>query len=396
MVNSGCETRFYYFKKKNLKIIICVIGCNLSPLLFSIFIDSLGYELNNTNLGISLGNVNISSLFFADDIVILGKNKAALDSLMDITRKFFKSHHLELSASKSKTLSFEATTGETIFAGDQDLDPISLQQVACFKYLGVTVSSSSYRFFSAHNERVKAKARQYLQSVLSLVRTGPDRVDLAFTLWSSCALPAILYGCEVVPLNQGTINEIENCQARVGKFMLQVQNSSSSVCSNIDAGFRPVWAVIAERVMIYASRLMDKHPSNWTKLALQEHLDNPTNSNYMKYLNRWKDATNSFGVPQSQIRRNVYHYAVKDVLDRQRITSTSAFAMNGPGTVPGSRWFQPKKWVKDSAFTKIFAEFRTCNVRLGNRCPTLDGRFFKLCPLCQSKGEAALNNEVII
>ena len=119
-----------------------VLGCNLSPLLFSIFIDSLGYELNNTNLGISLGTFNISSIFFADDIVIVGKNRSALDKLMDITRKFFKSHHLELSINKSKILSHEATLGEINFPGGQELSPITLEQVVCFKYLGVTVSSS--------------------------------------------------------------------------------------------------------------------------------------------------------------------------------------------------------------------------------------------------------------
>jgi hypothetical protein len=150
-------------------------------------------------------------LFFADDIVILGKNRPALDKLMLTTRSFFKTHHLQLSTTKSKIMSYNSYSGKTTFTGNQDLDSITLEAVAIFKYLGISLSSSPYGFFRAHNETTKARALQYLQSVLSLVKTGPDRADLAYTLWSNCALPAILYGCEVIPLNQGTIQEIEKC-----------------------------------------------------------------------------------------------------------------------------------------------------------------------------------------
>ena len=291
-------------------------------------------------------------------------------------------------------MSYNSYSGKTTFTGNQDLDSITLEAVAIFKYLGISLSSSPYGFFRAHNETTKARALQYLQSVLSLVKTGPDRADLAYTLWSNCALPAILYGCEVIPLNQGTIQEIEKCQCRVGKFILQIPTSSSNVITNIDCGFKPVWSVIAERVMLYASKLMAKPSSYWPKLAFQDHLDSGSSSPYLKYLNKWKTATNSFGIHQKQIRKNVKHYAIKDVHDRQHATSSTSFPLNCPGTMPANRWFSPKPWINDSGFTKIFAEFRSCNARLGNRGPTKDGRFFKLCPLCSTDSAPQLNNEV--
>ena len=313
---------------------------------------------------------------------------------MDISRNFFRSHHLNLSTSKSKIMTHNSATGETEFSGNQRTNPVILDQVAAFKYLGVTISTSPYGFFRAHNENTKAKARQYLQRVLSLVKTGPDRADLAYSLWSNCALPAILYGSEVVPLNQGTIQEIERCQSRVGKFMLQVPVSSSTVCTHIDCGFRPIWANVAERVLTNASKLMSNPITYWPKLAYQEHLSQGTSSSYMKYLNKWKEATNSFGIHPKQIKKNVKFYAIKDVLDNKFNTSTTSFALSCPGTTPRSHWFKIKPWVTDSGFTEIFSEFRTCNARLGNRSPTKDGRFFKLCPLCEANGDTYLNNEV--
>ena len=369
-------------------------GCNLSPLLFSIFIDSLGTELNLSKLGIPLSSVNVSAILFADDIVLIGKDSQALSKLMGISRRFFSSHHLELSTAKSKVMTYNASTGETTFTGSQDIPDVTLEQVVVYKYLGISVSSAAHGFFRAHNEKVKAKARQYLQSVLSLVKSGPDRSDLAYTLWTSCALPSILYGCEVVPFDKGTIQEIESCQARIGKFILQIPTSSSNVISNIDCGFRPVWSVVAERVMIFAKKLMDKPVSYWPKLAYEYHLSIGSKSRYLKYLNMWREKTNSFGVPIKQIRKNVNHSAIKNVYENQRATCVTSFALSCPGKASHTRWFYPKPWVSDSCFTKIFAEFRACNAGLGNRGPTKDGRFFKICPLCSEFDGPHLNNEV--
>ena len=340
--------------------------------------------------------MNISALFFADDIVVIGKNMKALDKLLSIARRFFSIHRLKISETKSKIMMYNATTGQTSFSGSQEYSEITLQQVAIFKYLGVDICSSPRGLFRTYNERVKAKARQYLQSVIAfaLLKAGPDRSDLAYTLWTCCALPAILYGCEVVPLHQGTIQELERCQARVGKFILQVPSSSANVCTNIDGGFRPVWAIIAERVMLYAKKMMSRSMSYWPKKAFTYHIQMGWDSPYIKYLNKWRDMTSSYGVTAGQIRKNVKHFAIKHVYDAQRAASTTAFPLSCPGTTPVNRWFRPKPWVSDSCFSKIFAEFRTCNSGLGNRGPTKDGRFFKLCPLCSDTDGPHLNNEV--
>lgn len=370
-----------------------IVGCNLSPLLFSIFINDLGQELNLTGCGLTLSALSISSIFFADDIVLVSRDKQGLDKLIMIAKRFCDNHHLQISATKSKIMSHDAATGHISFNIDND-DTLSLDQVLAFKYLGITVSSKPYGLFKAHNENVKAKAKQYLYRVLSLVKTGPDRSDLAFTLWRNVALPAILYGCEVVPLNQDTIQEIERCQARVGKFMLQIPSSSANVCTYIDCGFRPIWAIIAERVLTYANKTMCKPSSNWAKLAFEYHLGTKPASSYLKYLIKWKDATQTFGVHPKQVEKNVKYFAIQDIINSKNQTSTTAFPLSCPGISKNNRWFRPKPWVKDSGFTKIFAEFRTCNAGLGNRGPTKDGRFYKLCPLCSTDETIKINNEV--
>ena len=141
-------------------------------------------------------SINVSALFFADDIVLLGRTSKSLDHLMHITRTFFSNHHLQLSVNKSQIMTHNATTGKIIFRGNCQMTPLTLDQVLSYKYLGISLSSSPYGLFRSFNEQVKTKAKTYLHSVLSLAKTGPDRSELAYTLWTLCALPSILYGAK--------------------------------------------------------------------------------------------------------------------------------------------------------------------------------------------------------
>ena len=69
----------------------------MSPILFSLYISGLGAELNSSGLGIDLHDVNISSILFADDLVVLGRSRKCLDKLMEKAMEFFKRHKLDIS-----------------------------------------------------------------------------------------------------------------------------------------------------------------------------------------------------------------------------------------------------------------------------------------------------------
>ena len=371
-------------------------GCNLSPLLFAIFLNGLGSKLNSTGLGIDLQGTNIAAIFFADDIALIARSDSKLQTLITITRTYFSHHHLMLSESKSKTMLFDASSGKITFTQTETMPELTLEKVLLFKYLGIPLSVSPYGLFKSFNDQARRKAQTYLHGVLSLVRTGPDRSELAHTLWTQCALPSILYGCEIIPMTQGTINEISRSQALVGKFILQLPRNSTNVCSALDAGLKPVWSCIAEKTLLYAHDVMLKKPSYWARMAMTENIALGSKSPYLQQLLKWKKLVSSFGQPRSKIKDSVHTAAVVSVLKEQQALCVSMFAMNGPSVCSKTPWFRPKRWVCDSPFSQIFAQFRACNAGLGNRGPTKDGNFFKLCPLCKNKGILALNNEVTL
>ena len=142
---------------------------------------------------------------------------------------------------------------------------------------------------------------------------------------------------------------------------------------------------------------MRKPTSYWPRIAMNSNLEDGYKSAYTKYLLKWKTDTKSTLLSPKLIRQSVNTAAHAYILGEQRACSTTTFAMNAPDHLQSNNiWFKPKVWVNDSVRTRIFSIFRSCNAGLGNRQPTKDGRFFKLCPLCALNGVNAINNEVRI
>ncbi|KMQ86480.1 hypothetical protein RF55_14524 [Lasius niger] len=84
-------------------------GCVLSPALFSLYIADIDKELEKRNIGgIALGKSRIWTLAYADDMVIVAKNKEALESMMEIFKRFIKERKLELNVEKTKIVVFNS------------------------------------------------------------------------------------------------------------------------------------------------------------------------------------------------------------------------------------------------------------------------------------------------
>ena len=58
-------------------------GDNISPTLFSIYINDLLYEINLLNKGVYYGNTMVSVLAYADDLVFVTENAKSLQKMLD-------------------------------------------------------------------------------------------------------------------------------------------------------------------------------------------------------------------------------------------------------------------------------------------------------------------------
>ena len=83
-------------------------GCGISPLLFNLFINKLPDIFDQTCDPVKLGNDNLSSLLWADDLVIISSTSQGLQIAIDKTFEFYKNLGLELNSKKTKVMIFNA------------------------------------------------------------------------------------------------------------------------------------------------------------------------------------------------------------------------------------------------------------------------------------------------
>ena len=81
-------------------------GCVLSPILFSIFINKMAKEINNSNIGIVVKNRKIAVLLYADDIVIITDNPQDLKIGLKIATDFGKKWRCKYNKYKTQVVLF--------------------------------------------------------------------------------------------------------------------------------------------------------------------------------------------------------------------------------------------------------------------------------------------------
>ena len=111
-------------------------GCVLSPLLFIIYMDrivrrSLGQEC------VTIGNVGVSHLLFADDLAILASSPSDLQRALDRIAGECNSASMRINTAKTETMAISRTPSQCTL----HVSGVPLRQVEKFTYLGVSFSS---------------------------------------------------------------------------------------------------------------------------------------------------------------------------------------------------------------------------------------------------------------
>jgi len=114
-------------------------GDNISPTLFSLYINDLAIGLKGLNKGIELRNENIPCLLYADDIILLSENEENLQSMLDYIHTWCRKWRLKINRMKSNAMHFrnkrKRRSDFVFYLGDE-----SLEYACSYRYLGVMLN----------------------------------------------------------------------------------------------------------------------------------------------------------------------------------------------------------------------------------------------------------------
>ena len=208
-------------------------GDCLSSSLFALYINDLAVGINGLGKGIKCGNVNISLLMYADDVVILTENENDMQCILDFVEKWCKKWRLVINKDKTKAMHFRKSrklrSKYSFHIGTDCLDYVS-----DYKYLGVTINE-----YLNYNNTVDVLSKAGGRALGVLISKFKYMKDMGFktftTLYDSCVNPIINYASEIWGYKDQ--QSIDNLQNRAMKFFLGVHRYAPNVGVRGDCGW---------------------------------------------------------------------------------------------------------------------------------------------------------------
>ena len=197
-------------------------GDPLSSFLYIIFIDGLVSVVKESGIGVMIGDILVSILLFADDVMLLASSNEDMQKLLDLVYVYSRKWRFLFNVTKSKALLF---TNKRVIPLDTSLylGLERLDEVRNFRYLGVEFKANlSWRLMK---EKMVKKAKARLALLRKAVADGLAP-DTSLKLWYTLVRPILEYSVEVWGFTKWP--EAECVQTEMGRLILGVGSKTAN------------------------------------------------------------------------------------------------------------------------------------------------------------------------
>ncbi|MEW8546068.1 MAG: reverse transcriptase family protein [Candidatus Thiodiazotropha sp.] len=265
-------------------------GENLSPILFSLFLNDLeDYLTARRCLGINLTLpeddvetfLKILVLLYADDTVIFGTDEKAFQENLDAFFDYSQLWKLNINYSKTKIMIFGARNIDNF---QFKLGETNISICEEFKYLGV-VFSKTRTFYKAIKHNVE-QAKKALHLLYKRINNLHIPIDLQIQLFDQIILPILLYGCEIWGFQNTNMIEIVHNQFL--RNITKLRKSTPIYMIYAELGRMPIDIIIKSRMIGFWISLVNGNGSKYAKklynIMYNDYLNNGTNYKWIAYI----------------------------------------------------------------------------------------------------------------
>ena len=247
----------------------CMIGVrqgeNLSPFLFSIFLNDLEHFLSSKNVnGVTCDfamqeiyiYLKLIILLYADDTVIFSDSEDGLQYALNTFNEYCDKWRLTVNAAKTKIIIFNSrgrpkpTTKFTLKGADIEI-------INEYKYLGIYFSQSGA--FVTAKKHIAEQANKAVFSLIKNTKKLSLPFDIQIDLFEKTVKPILLYGCEIWGVGNNDV--IERVQLNYFKQILGLKKSTPSYMLYGEIGIMPLEVDIHTRIISFWSKLIENNPS---------------------------------------------------------------------------------------------------------------------------------------
>ena len=370
-------------------------GENLSPILFSLFLNDLEhYILSNNDANITLSDLDLDVflkivvLLYADDTVLFATSEENLKSLLKTFIDYCNIWQLNINVDKTKVMVFgdRAKRKRNIVVYDS-----TFEVVDSFKYLGV--------FFSKNRKFVDAKkhaceqAKKALFCLYTKIRNLNIPIDCQLKLFDNTVLPILLYACEI--WGTGDLSLIEKIHTDFLKRVLNVKKSTPHAMVYGELGRFPLSITVKKRIIGFWYKLITNHYNMSSVMYMIAVNDSTNNSITYSWLDSVKNILIECGLGhiwEQQYFDGSREYLLALVENALKETFTQKWKndLNVSAKCVNYRLFKTQHEYESylnilpTSYVKYMIDFRLCN----NRLPVETGRWAgverneRKCVLC--------------
>ena len=201
----------------------------ISPFLYLVYDNDLMWELEASEMGLIVHNINCGSPAVADDKLVLSLSKHGLDTLIKTCYMHSSKWRYELQPPKCVVIVFnESPLDYRIGNRTWSIGDANVKEGILYKHLGIYLNK-----YISIEDNIKEAVSKLKGTFLSLVNSGIH--DGGFNpitskrIYKSVVLPKALYGCELwYSLQPKHVDMLEKSHRFCVKFMLSLPRRTST------------------------------------------------------------------------------------------------------------------------------------------------------------------------
>ena len=189
--------------------------------MFAIYKEDLIDEIENTDEGVSIGNIKI--IVYAGDIVLLSDSIIGLNRLLTVTENYGKKWEIKFNPSKTMYMAFGGVKDN----GQKPIfDGIEIERVKVVKCLGIWINDKLTNINHQTNRKKGTMAR--LKAPEDVLGTSNLPPYIKTFLYQSFARPVLYYGLEPIMMNLTERRDVQTLESTIIKHMVGLSKYSKS------------------------------------------------------------------------------------------------------------------------------------------------------------------------
>jgi hypothetical protein len=246
--------------------------------------DDLIRNVKGSSLGVTMGDVRVSILLYADDIALVAENAGDMQRMLDLCDQFAAANQMKFNIKKSNAITFPRLSEQEEKQNKLTLSGLPMQFVDEYTYLGVEIGKfvlgkgSKESRWQSYIDRVYSSALRRHYEVLKVCGHEDGlKPHIALQLYYTHVRARVEYAAQIwgVQTSSRQDQKLEEIQQNFARCILNLPQRAAKIYAPIELGLLPLRLRRHMLALRYWVRICTQDDDRLPKRILMNYLNTP-------------------------------------------------------------------------------------------------------------------------